>query len=103
MEHLGRNATKLLYVLMGGACVLPLPPCILIALVAPAYELILYVDCDIVSPIRMSISIPITVAFAELGRSIHHPKPTIALKRTSLHLPPASSPVRLRLPEFRSA
>ena len=64
---------------------------------------ILYMDCDIVSPIRMSISIPITVAFAELGRSIHHPKPTIALKRTSLHLPPASSPVRLRLPEFRSA
>lgn len=88
---------------MGGASVLPLPSCILIALVAPVFELILYVDCDIVSPIRMSISIPITVAFAELGRSIHHPKPTIALKRTSLHLPPASSPVRLRLPEFRSA
>ena len=70
---------------------------------APASELILYMDCDIVSPIHMSISIPITVAFAELGRSIHHPKPTIALKRTSLHLPPASSQVRLRLPEFRSA
>jgi len=69
---------------------------------ATASELILYMDCDIVSPIRMSISIPITVAFAELGRSIHHPKPTIALKRTSLHLPPASSPVRLRLPESRS-
>ena len=64
---------------------------------------ILYMDCDIVSLIRMSISIPITVAFAELGRSIHHLKPTIALKRTSLHLPPASSQVRLRLPEFRSA
>jgi hypothetical protein len=39
-KYLGRNATKLLYVLMGGACVLPLPPCILIALVAPASELI---------------------------------------------------------------